>query len=177
MNIPKKTHSLVMGGIIAALYVALTYSQEALLPGTTSMAVQFRFSEALTLLAVFTPSAIPGLTVGCLIANIVSLSALPVDMIFGSIATLLAVICMYKFRNITFRGMPIVSALMPAIFNGIIIGLEIEIFFIEGSFHFSSFIIQCATVALGELVVCFTAGLMLVKIIRNKNLEKYLKSV
>ena len=177
MNIPKKTHNLVMGGIIAALYVALTYSQEALLPGTTSMAVQFRLSEALTLLAVFTPSAIPGLTVGCVIANIISLSALPVDMIFGSFATLLAVICMYKFRNITFRGMPVVSALMPALFNGIIIGLEIEIFFIEGSFHFSSFIIQCLTVALGELVVCLTAGLMLVRVIRNKNLEKYLKSV
>ena len=63
MNIPKKTHNLVLGSIIAALYVALTYSQEALLPGTTSMAVQFRLSEALTLLAVFTPAAIPGLTV------------------------------------------------------------------------------------------------------------------
>ena len=177
MNIPKKTHNLVLGSIIAALYVALTYSQEALLPGTTSMAVQFRLSEALTLLAVFTPAAIPGLTVGCVIANLISLSALPVDTLFGSAATLLAALCMYKLRNVTFRGMPLLSAIMPAIFNGIIIGLEIEIFFIEGSFHFSSFIIQCATVALGELVVCLTAGLMLVKIIRNKNLEKYLKSV
>ena len=174
MNISKKTHSLVLGGVIAALYVALTYAQETLLPGTTSMAVQFRLSEALTLLAAFTPAAIPGLTVGCLLANIVSLSALPVDMIFGSVATLLAVLCMYKLRGVTFKGMPILSALMPAIFNGVIIGMEIEIFFIEGGFHFGSFLTQVACVALGEIGVCMTLGLVLVKIIKDKKLEKYL---
>ena len=174
MNIQKKTHSLVLGGVIAALYVALTYTQETLLPGTTSMAVQFRLSEALTLLAVFTPAAIPGLTVGCLLANIVSVPALPVDMIFGSAATLLAVLCMYKLRSITFRGLPILSAVMPAIFNGVIIGMEIEIFFIEGGFHFGSFLAQAACVALGEIGVCMTLGLLLVKIIKNKKLEKYL---
>lgn len=174
MNITKKTHTLVLGGVIAALYVALTYTQETLLPGTTSMAIQFRLSEALTLLAVFTPAAIPGLTVGCLLANIVSVSALPVDMIFGSLASLLAVLCMYRFRSITFKGMPVFAAVMPALFNGVIIGLEIEIFFIEGGFHFGSFLTQAVCVALGELGVCLTLGLLLVKIIKDKKLEKYL---
>ena len=177
MNISKKTHTLVWGGVIAALYVALTYTQEALLPGTTSMAVQFRLSEALTLLSVFTPAAIPGLTVGCIVTNLISAGVLPLDIILGSFATLLATVCMNKFRNITFKGLPVLSALMPAVFNGVIIGLEIEIFFIEGSFHLMSFVMQCATVALGELVVCLIPGLMMVKIIKNKKLEKYLSGI
>lgn len=177
MNINKKTYGIAVGAVIAALYVALTYAQEALLPGTTSMAVQFRLSEALTMLCVFTPYAIPGLTVGCFLANIVSAGALPIDMLMGTAATLLAALCMHKTRNITFKGMPVLAALMPAIFNGIIIGAEIEIFFIEGPFNFVSFITQVGLVALGEVGVCFTAGLLLVKAIKNKKLEKYLNSI
>ncbi len=177
MNISKKTYGIVVGAVIAALYVALTYSQEALLPGTASMAVQFRVSEALTMLCVFTPYAIPGVTVGCFLANIVSAGALPVDMIMGTLASFLAAVCMYRTRNITFKGMPVVAALMPAIFNGVIIGAEIEIFFIEGPFNFVSFLTQAGFVALGELGVCFTVGLLLVRTIKNKNLEKYLNSI
>lgn len=177
MNISKKTYGIVVGAVIAALYVALTYSQEALFPGTTSMAVQFRLSEALTMLCVFTPYAIPGVSVGCFLANIVSTGALPIDMLMGTLASFLAAICMYCTRNLTFKGMPIVSALMPAIFNGIIIGAEIEIFFIKGPFNFVSFLTQASLVALGELVVCFTVGLILVRTIKNKNLGKYLNSI
>ena len=177
MNISKKTYGIVVGAVIAALYVALTYSQEALLPGTTSMAVQFRLSEALTMLCVFTPYAIPGVTVGCFLANIVSSGALPIDMLMGTMASFLAAVCMYRTRNITFKGMPLVSALMPAIFNGIIIGAEIEIFFIEGPFNFVSFLTQASLVALGELGVCFTAVLLLIRTIINKNLIKYLNSI
>ena len=177
MNIRKKNHRIAVAGIIAALYVALTYAQEMLFPNSTSMAVQFRMSEALTMLCVFTPSAIPGLTIGCLLANVVSLGALPVDMIMGTTATLLATLCMYKARNIHFKGLPLVSALMPAIFNGIIIGLEIEIFFIEGPFNFVSFLTQAGLVALGELAVLYTLGLMLAKTIKNKNFEKYLNTI
>ena len=177
MNISKKNYGLAVGAVIAALYVVLTYAQEMIFPTSTSMAVQFRLSEALTMLSIFTPYAIPGLTVGCLLANVVSLGALPVDMIMGTCATFLAVVCMRKTRNIQFKGLPIVSALMPAIFNGIIIGAEIEIFFIEGPFNFVSFLTQGGLVALGELVVCFTLGLTLVKAVKNKKIEKYLNSI
>lgn len=177
MNINKKTYGIVIGAVIAALYVALTYAQEALLPGTTSMAVQFRMSEALTMLCVFTPYAIPGLTVGCIIANIVSAGALPVDMILGTFASFLAAVCIYRTRKICIRGLPVVAALMPAIFNGIIIGAEIEIFFIDGPFNFVSFLTQAGFVALGELGVCLTLGLILVKAIKNKNFEKYFNSI
>lgn len=177
MNISKKTYGVVLGSIIAALYVALTYAQEAVFPNSTSMAVQLRLSEALTMLCVFTPYAIPGLTVGCLLTNFISLGVLPLDMILGTFATFLAAVCIYKTRNIRFKGMPVLSALMPAIFNGIIIGLEIEIFYIEGPFNFVSFLMQAGLVALGEIIVCFTLGLLLVKIMNNKNFQKYLNNV
>lgn len=177
MNNQKKIYGMVIGAVIAALYVSLTYAQEALLPGTTSMAIQFRLSEALTMLCVFTHYAIPGLTVGCLLANIVSMGALPIDMIMGTLASLLAAISIYKTRKLCIKGLPVVSALMPAIFNGVIVGAEIEIFFIDGPFNFLSFLIQGGVVALGELCVCFSVGLLLVKAIKNKKLEKYLNSI
>ncbi len=177
MNTNKKTHNLVVGAVIAALYVALTYAQEAIFPTSTTMAVQFRLSEALTVLTLFTPAAIPGLTVGCAIANFTAMGALPMDVVLGSFASFLACLSMHKLRKTCFKGIPVLSLLMPALFNGVIIGLEIEIFFIEGAFHLLSFMIQGGLVALGEFAVLFTVGLMLFKIIKNKNLEKYLFSI
>lgn len=168
-------NKLAQGAIIAALYVALTYAQALIFPGSTSMAVQFRISEMMTLLAVFTPAAIPGLTIGCAIANLVALGALPLDVFIGSFATFLATVFMYKCRNICFKGLPLLACLMPAIFNGIIIGWEIELFFIEGPFNFVSFMIQGGLVALGELGVCFTLGLIFVHTIKSRGLEKYFK--
>lgn len=173
----KKTHNLVVGAVIAALYVALTYTQETLIPGTATMAVQFRLSEALTVLSLFTPAAIPGLTVGCFVANLTAMGALPMDVVLGSLASFLACVLMYRLRKICFKGIPFLSLLMPALVNGVIIGMEIELFFVEGPFHFTSFLVQGGLVALGELVVLFTAGLVVVKIIKNKNLEKYLFSI
>lgn len=170
MNKNKKTLYLTQAAIIAALYAGLTYAQELLLPGTTSFAIQFRLSEALTMLCVFTPAAIPGVALGCLISNLKNISALPLDMIFGTAATLVSGIFMYLLRNVRIKGKPIFSALMPAIFNGVIIGFEIEFFFIEGSFHFESFLFQALCVAVGELAVVLSLGLIM-----TSALEKYTK--
>ena len=170
----KKVLFVAQAAIIAALYAALTYAQNLLLPGTTSMAVQFRLSEALTLLSVFTPAAIPGLTIGCVAANLMNVRVLPLDMILGSLATLLATIAMYLLRHVCVKKIPLLSALMPAVFNGIIIGLEIEIFFIDGPFNFVSFLIQAGCVFLGELAVCMTVGLLLVAVIQKRGLDKKL---
>lgn len=84
----KKTTTLYLtrGSLVAALYVALTYA--AALFGLSSGAIQFRISEALSILPIFIPEAIPGLTIGCLIANLVSGSVVW-DILFGTIATLL----------------------------------------------------------------------------------------
>ena len=170
----RRVRNLTRAAIIAALYAVLTHLQNLLLPGSATWAIQCRLSEALCVLAFFTPAAIPGLTVGCLLANIVSFGALPMDMLFGTLASFLAALSMYALRRVTFKGLPLLSLAMPAVFNGIIVGAEIEAFFIEGPFRFSSFFIQGGCVAIGELGVLFTLGIMLVKIIRNKKLEKYL---
>ncbi len=177
MNMSKKIHRLVLSAVIAALYVALTFVQEMLFPTSATMAVQFRVSEALTVLSLFTPAAIPGLTVGCFIANFSVLGALPTDIILGTLASFLACMFMYRLRNVTVKGFPFAALLMPALFNGIIIGAEIEVFFIEGPFNFVSFLIQAGMVAMGELGVLYTLGAALVKVIREKRIGKYLNGV
>ena len=149
---------IAQAGLLAALYAVLTLAQQLIFPNTASMAVQYRLSEALMVFCLFSPTAPWGLTLGCFAANFLFMQALPVDMIFGSLATLLAAIAMRALRKVKIKNFPFLSLLMPAIFNGIIVGAEIEIFFVEGSFHFGSFLVQGGLVALGELAVLFTAG-------------------
>ena len=174
----KSTMYIVQAAVIAALYAALTILQNTLLPGTASMAVQFRVAEVLTILAIFTPASIPGLTVGCVIANISSLSVLgPYDLIFGSIASLLAAVLMYLLRNKRLFKLPVASALMPALANGIIVGFEIEFFFVEGGFHFGDFLLQGGLVALGELGVLIVLGLPLARLIEKQGFDKKLLAI
>lgn len=174
----KSTVYIVQAAVIAALYAVLTILQNTLLPGTASAAVQFRVSEMLTILAVFTPAAIPGLTVGCVIANISSLSTLgPYDMIFGSLASLLAAVLMYLLRNKRLFKLTVAAALMPALANGIIVGFEIEFFFVEGGFHFGDFLLQGGLVALGELAVLFVLGLPLARLIEKQGFDKKLLAI
>ncbi len=168
----KSTVYIVQAAVIAALYATLTILQNTLLPGTASAAVQFRVAEVLTILAVFTPAAIPGLTIGCIIANISSLSVLgPYDMIFGSLASLLAAVLMYLLRNKRLFKLPVAAALMPALANGILVGFEIEFFFVEGGFHFGDFLLQGGLVALGELGVLFVLGLPLARLIEKQGFD------
>lgn len=171
----KRTKFITQAAIIAAMYAALTYAQNFLLPGTTSMAVQFRASEALNVLALFTPAAIPGLTIGCILSNLYNIGAgLPLDMIFGSLATLGATLCIWFLRKVTVKGYPLTSMLMPAIWNGIIVGWEIEYFFIEGDFEWIGFLTQGGLVALGELAVMAILGTLLWAAIKKKNIDKLL---
>ena len=172
----KKTRAIVRTAVIAALYAALTYAQSLLLPGTTTAAVQFRASEALNVLALFFPEAIPGLTLGCVIANLYSIGqGLPLDMIFGSLATLGAASAIYLLRNVKIANYPWLAMLMPAIFNGVIVGWEIEYFFIEGPFHIGDFFLQGGLVALGEIGVMLTLGSLLYYAIIKRGLDKKLQ--
>lgn len=174
----KSTVYIVQAAVIAALYATLTILQNTLLPGTASAAIQFRVAEVLTILAVFTPAAIPGLTIGCVIANISSLSVLgPYDMIFGSLASLLAAVLMYLLRNKRLFKLPVAAALMPALANGIIVGFEIEFFFVEGGFHFGDFLLQGGCVALGELGVLIVLGLPLARLIEKQGFDKKLLTI
>ena len=139
------------GALIAALYVALSFLQNALLPGSASQMIQFRAAEALCVLAVFTPAAIPGLTLGCLLFNVVS-GAGPWDFVIGSAASLFAALTMHLTRKITVKGYPLPAMVMPALFNGIMVGAMLAYFFGGG------FWLNAGCVALGEAGVLFTLG-------------------
>ncbi len=154
---------IAQGAAIAALYATLTIMQNVLLPGTASAAIQFRAAELLTILAVYTRPAIPGLTIGCIIANLSSISVVgPLDMIFGSAASFIAALLMYALRNVRWFRLPILSALMPALVNGIIVGFEIDFFVVnQGFFNFYDFLFVGGCVALGELGVLVLLGLPL----------------
>ena len=162
---------------IAALYATLTILQNILLPGSASMAIQFRVSEVLTILAIYTPAAIPGLTLGCVVANISSIQALGFyDLVFGSLASLIAACAMYALRNERICKIPFFSLLMPALANGVIVGFEIDFFFVNQiSFNLVDFLIQGGLVALGELAVLMILGLPLSILFEKQNLAKKLK--
>ena len=161
----KKTKYLTHASVIAALYVALTYFQNFLLPNSASMAIQFRVAESLCVLALFTPAAIPGLSVGCLLFNISFAGALPLDFLVGSLATLFATGAMWLMRNIRFRGYPLPSLLMPALFNAFLVGWELDVY-IGGGFW-----LNAMYVAIGELAVLLSLGSILFYAIRSRNLE------
>lgn len=169
MNVKKKNAVLYMvqAAVIAALYVVMNYAQEMIIPMSTSGPVQVRLSELLCVLAAFIPAAIPGLTVGCLLSNIVSVGVLPLDMVIGTAATLLAALCAYALRNVKIAKIPVLSLIMPVLFNGVFIGLEIEIFYIEGGFTFSGFALQGGLVALGEFIACVVIGIPFYLVLRK----------
>ena len=146
----KRIRRLTHAAIIAALYAVLTHLQNLILPGSASWAIQCRISEALCVLALFTPAAIPGLTIGCLLFNITFAAALPLDFVVGSLATALAAIAMWKLRRI-----PVVPLLMPALFNALLVGWELSVY-IGGGFLFNAI-----TVAIGEAAVLLTLGALL----------------
>lgn len=149
----KKTGNLVIAALIAALYTGLTFMSNFF--GLAYGPVQFRFSEALTVLPVFTPSAIWGLTLGCFISNMMSFN--PIDMILGTVATLCAALLTYGTRNIKVFKLPLVSMLMPVILNAAVVGAEIVIF-TEKTAALSAFIVAALWIALGEAVTCVGLG-------------------
>ena len=164
----KKSRFLAHGALIAALYVALTYLQNFLLPGSATWAIQFRASEALCVLALFTPAAIPGLTIGCLLFNVSFAGALPLDFAVGSLATLLATAGMYALRKLTVKGYPIVAMLLPALANSLLVGWELSLY-IGGAFW-----LNALYVAIGELAVLLVLGTALFYALRSRNLDKRL---
>lgn len=163
----RKVRFLVHGALIAALYVALTHLQNLLLPGSTTLAIQFRASEALCVLSLFTPAAIPGLTVGCLLFNVTS-AALPLDFLIGTLATFLAVGSMYLLRNATVKGYPLAAMGMPALWNAILVGWELSVY-IGGGFWLNGLY-----VFVGEAAVLFTLGTALFYGLKVRDLDKRL---
>ena len=161
----KNTRFLAQAAIIAALYAVLTHLQNLLLPGSATWAIQMRLSEALCVLAFFTPAAIPGLTLGCLLFNITFAAALPLDFVVGSLATLLAAFAMWKLRSVKVGRLPLLGLLMPAITNALLVGWELTVYIGGG------FFLNALYVALGELAVLLVPGSLLYLAILRRNLQ------
>ena len=160
---PTSLTVMVQAAMIAAIYVVLTFIANAF--GLANYAVQVRFSEALTILPYFTPAAIPGLFVGCLLSNILTGCALP-DIIFGSIATLLGALGTYALRRWKWC-----APICPIISNMIIVPLVLIYGYgllIEGFSVLQCFGYYCLTVGAGEVISCGILGMTLLL-----TLEKY----
>ena len=164
----KNTRFLVHAAVIGALYVVLTHAQNLLFPNSASMAIQFRASEALCVLAFFTPAAIPGLSIGCLLFNITSTAALPLDFLVGSLASLLAALGMWYGRNLTVKGVPVWGFLLPALTNAVLVGLELTVYIGQ------AFWLNAVQVAIGEVAVLLTLGNVLYFSMKSRGLDKRL---
>jgi uncharacterized membrane protein len=154
---------LARAGVIAALYVVLTY-----LAGLMNLAfgpVQFRFSEALTVLPFLFPEAIPGLFVGCIVSNLISPYGV-LDLVVGSLATLIAAVWTNRCGKRWFAPMP------PVVANALLVGAMIAWY--EAGFgagFVPAFAYNALTVGLGELVVCYVLGLPLLAMLENRGLR------
>ena len=164
----KKTVFVVQSAVIASLYAGLTYAASML--NVAYGSIQFRFSEALTILAAISPAAIPGLTIGCFLGNITSPYGI-IDIICGTLATLIAAILSYKTRNIRFKDLPLLSAFFPVVANAIIVGIEITLFMPDG-FKLQAFLINALQIAVGQFVMCYGLGLPLYKVIKKTKFDK-----
>lgn len=153
------TKNLVKTAMVAAVYGALTFFIAPIGYG----AIQFRLTEVLVLLAFVDFGYVPGLVLGCVIANLFSPLGIA-DVVFGSVATLIAVIMVGKTKNL------LLSTIWPSLVNGLIIALE---------FYFISklpFLLSFAEVAIGEFVVVTCIGYPIFKnLLKNERLINFLK--
>ncbi|MBE7039861.1 MAG: QueT transporter family protein [Ruminococcaceae bacterium] len=149
----RKTKHIVMSAVIAAIYAVMTLSLYVISYGP----IQFRLSEALTILPVFTANAIPGLTIGCIIANIMGGYGI-MDVVFGGVATLLAAVCTRVFRKNSFMAL-----FSPVFFNSLIVGPMLYFVVPESK----SLLFNIFTVGAGEFVVCFAVGYPLIRLLKK----------
>lgn len=152
---------LCLSAVIAALYAALTLAFQPLSYGP----VQFRVSEAMTLLAALTPQAVPGLTLGCLISNLFSPLGVNVyDVVFGTLATFLAALCTWRLRKRLW-----LAALPPVAFNALIIGAVLTF-----AYGIDVLWMNILTVGAGEAVVCYVLGLPMARVLQKQDLSRWL---
>lgn len=157
----KRVLFITQAAAIAAMYVVLT--EIATLMRLSSGAVQIRFSEALTVLPFFTPSAIPGLFIGCLVSNLLA-GAVIWDVIFGSLATLLAACVTYLIR----RAHPVLASLPPIVANTVVVPLVLRFAYgLEDAWY-----ILAGGVFLGELISCGVFGTILLYALKLRNIFK-----
>ncbi len=152
---------LTQGAMVAAIYVVVT----VLLAPLSFGQIQLRVSEMLTILPVFTPAAVPGLFVGCLIGNIMGGAALP-DIIFGSLATLIGALGTWKLRN---RGL-VLACLPPILANALVVPFVLK-------YAYGAPLpipVLMLTVGLGEVASCGVLGVALGKVLEKSHVREIL---
>lgn len=160
MKIKGNTRGMVYASAIAAIYVVLTLVSAA--AGLSGRVIQFRLSEALTVLPVFTGAAVPGLFIGCAIANLVT-GALPWDVAIGSLATLIGAYLTYRFRN-----RPKLAPVFPILSNGLIVPFVLKyVYTFPGSYWYFFL-----TVTAGETVCCGLFGYLLYRALSRREIFK-----
>ncbi len=154
------TRQLCIGAVVAALYVVLTIVANAM--GLASGAIQVRLSEALTIMPCFTPAAIPGLFIGCILANVITGCA-ALDVVFGSIATLIGALGTYCLRK-----KPWAAWFPPVLSNAIIVPFVLQYAYgVEDAWWY-----LFLTVGAGEVIACGVLGLALYYALKRINFEK-----
>ena len=153
--------------IIAALYTAISLA----IPLLQFSQIQVRFAEILCLLPILSKRSIWGIVLGCFLTNLAGafLAINPLgyyDAIIGTAATLIACVLTYRFRNIKFHNLPLLSALMPVFINAIIIGLELAYCFMPNQIILG-WLINGLFVGLGEFIACVVIGLPVFKLLSN----------
>ncbi len=155
---------VVTAAFIAAAYAGLTYLSSAF--GLAYSGLQFRLSEALNVLAAFTPAAIPGLTIGCLLGNLNSPFGL-LDIALGTLATLLSAIIIRIIAKHIKKGTVFLIILQPAIINAVTVGLETAMFSAKDG-SLIAFTVTAIQVFIGEITVGAVIGIPLYKIITKR---------
>ncbi|MBE6758237.1 MAG: QueT transporter family protein [Ruminococcaceae bacterium] len=156
---------LTEAGIVGGMYAALCLVFAPISYGV----IQVRVAEVLTVLPAFMPSSVAGLTVGCLIANLLSGGAVGAwDWLFGTLATLVAALASRALRRVTVKGLPWLSALPPVLFNAVVVGAECA-WAAENAGLFWLYALQ---VAAGQTVACVGGGLLLAGVLRKSKLYK-----
>lgn len=162
--------------MIAAIYSALCLAFAPIAFG----AVQVRIAEALTLLCVFSPVAAAGTVLGCLVSNIMGFllgfDVMCADIFIGTGASLLAAFFSYKLRNRRTRGLPVLSAIPPVVFNAVIIGAELYVLTASHLPVRYLFLIMLY-VGIGQSIACFGLGLPLVYFIEKTGIARLFKSM
>ena len=147
---------LTTAGLIAALYVLLTFFAQML--GLASGAIQLRVSEALTILPIFTVAAVPGLTIGCFLANFMTGCA-AWDVVFGTLATFLGAMG----TRIIGRRIPILGPVFPILANCLIVPpVLMYVYGVEDAYWF-----LVLTVGIGEILSCGVLGWILYKALKR----------
>jgi len=167
MKSNNQTMKIANAGLIAALYVVLTYVAASL--GLASGVIQVRFSEALTILPVFTAAAIPGLTVGCVLANLLTGCA-AWDVVFGSLATLIGAVGTRLLKN-----KPLLAWIPPVLSNAAIVPIVLmKVYGVTDITVFGQYfgpdliwLMLVVTVGIGEVIACGALGLLLWRSLKN----------